>query len=226
MCYCDILGHVVGQGQIKSVDYKVCAINDFPRPENKKQLMRFLGMAGYYRKFCPNFSTISEPLTQLLKKTRRFVWSDDREKSFVKLKAILKSSPVLQAPDFYSQFKLAVDASDVAAGAVLLQEGSDGIDHPICYFSRKFNKNQRNYSTVEKECLALILALQHFEVYVTSSSFPIIVYSDHNPLVFLHKLRSKNQRLLRWSLMLQEFNIIVKHIRGKDNLIADCLSRL
>ena len=220
------LGHVVGQGQIKPFDSKVCAIDDFPRPENKKQLMRFLGMAGYYRKFCPNFSTISEPLTQLLKKTRKFVWSDDCEKSFVKLKAILKSSPVLQAPDFYSQFKLAVDASDVAAGAVLLQEGSDGIDHQICYFSRKFNKNQRNYSTVEKECLALILALQHFEVYVTSSSFPIIVYSDHNPLVFLHKLRSKNQRLLRWSLMLQEFNIIVKHIRGKDNLIADCLSRL
>ena len=220
------LGHVVGQGQIKPVDSKVCAINDFPRPENKKQLMRFLGMAGYYRKFCPNFSTISERLTQLLKKTRKFVWSDDCEKSFVKLKAILKSSPVLQAPDFYSQFKLAVDASNAAAGAVLLQEGNDGIDHPICYFSRKFNKNQRNYSTVEKECLALILALQHFEVYVTSSSFPIIVYSDHNPLVFLHKLRSKNQRLLRWSLMLQEFNIIVKHIRGKDNLIADCLSRL
>ena len=162
--------------------------------------MRFLGMAGYYRKFCPNFYTISEPLTQLLKKTRKFVWSDDCEKSFVKLKAILKSSPVLQAPDFHSMFKLAVDASDAAAGAVLLQEGNDGIDHPIGYFSRKFNKNQRNYSTVEKECLALILALQHFEVYVTSSSFPIIVYSDHNPLVFLHKLRSKNQRLLRWSL--------------------------
>ena len=129
------LGHVVGQGQIKPVDSKVCAINDFPRPENKKQLMRFLGMAGYYRKFCPNFSTINEPLTQLLKKTRKFVWSDDCEESFVKLKAILKSSPVLQAPDFHSQFKLAVDASDAAAVAVLLQEGNDGIDHPICYFS-------------------------------------------------------------------------------------------
>ena len=220
------LGHVVGQGQIKPVDSKVCAINDFPRPENKKQLMRFLGMAGYYRKFCPNFSTICEPLTQLLKKNQKFIWSDDCENSFVKLKAILKSSPVLQAPDFCSQFKLAVDASDTAAGAVLLQEDPDGIDHPVCYFSRKFNKSQRNYSTIEKECLALILALQHFEVYVTSSSLPITVYSDHNPLVFLHKLRSKNQRLLRWSLMLQEFNIIVKHIRGKDNLIADCLSRV
>ena len=173
----------------------------------QKQLMGFLGMAGYYRQFCPIFSTICEPLTQLIKKNHKFVWSDDCEKSFVKLKAILKRSLVLQALDFYSQFKLAVDASDAAVCAVLLQEDSDGIGHPICYFSRKFNKNQRNYSTVEKECLALILALQHFEVCVTSSSFPIIVYSDHNPLVFLHKLRSKNQRLLRWSLMLQEFNV-------------------
>ena len=113
-------------------------------------------MAGYYRKFCPNFPTISEPLTQLLKKNQTFVWSDDCEKSSVKLKAILKSSSVLQAPDFYSQFELAVDASDDAAGAVLFQEGNDGIDHPICYFSKKFDKNQRNYSTVAKECLALI----------------------------------------------------------------------
>ena len=195
-----LLGHFVGQGQIKPVNSKVCAINDFPRLENKKQLMRFLGMAGYYRKFCPNFFTISEPLTQVLKKTHKFVWSDDCEKSFVKLKA----------PDFYSQFKLAVDASDAAVGDVLSQESNDGTDHPICYFSKKFNKNQRNYSTVEKECLAL----QHFEVYVTSSSFSIIVYSDHNPLVFLHQLKSKNQRLLRWSLMLQEFNIIVKTSDG------------
>ena len=114
----------------------------------------------------------------------------------------------------------------MAAGAVLLQESGDGIDHPVCYFSRKFNNSQRNYSTIEKECLALILALQHFEIYVTSSSQPTVVYIDHNPLVFLNKIKGKNQRLLRWSLLLQEFNLEINHIRGKDNLIADCLSRI
>ena len=93
-------------------------------------------------------------------------------------------------------------------------------------FSKKFNTNQRNYSTVEKECLALVLALQHFEVYVSPSSAPVIVFSYHNPLVFLHKLKNKNQRLLRWSLMLQEYNLEIRHIKGKDNLIADCLSRV
>ena len=211
------LGHVVGQGQVKPVDFKVKVISDFPRPETRKQLMRFLGMAGYYRKFCQNFSTVAEPLTQLLSKKAKFLWN---ENWIEELKAILRSAPVLSAPDFDHQFKLAVDASDVAAGAVLLQEDKDGVDHPICYFSKKFNTNQRNYSTVEKECLALVLA------YVSPSCAPVIVFSDHNPLVFLHKLKNKNQRLLRWSLMLQEYNLEIRHIKGKDNLIADCLSRV
>ena len=100
------------------------------------------------------------------------------------------------------------------------------MDHPICYLSRKFSKCQRNYSTVEKECLALILALQHFEVYVSSSQQPVIVFSDHNPLVFLHKLKNKNQRLLRWSLLLQEYDLVIQHIKGKDNVNVDCLSRV
>jgi len=146
--------------------------------------------------------------------------------SFDNLKAILISAPVLSAPNFDIPFKIAVDASDLTAGAVLLQEDDDGIDHPVCYFSRKFNNSQRNYSTIEKECLALILALQHFEIYVTSSSQPTVVYIDHNPLVFLNKIKGKNQRLLRWSLLLQEFNLEIHHIKGKDNLIADCLSRI
>ena len=224
--YVTYLGHVVGQGQIKPVHAKISVISGFPRPETKKHLMRFLGMAGYYHKFCSNFSAVAEPLTELLSKKVKFSWNDKCEKAFEELKAILKNAPVLSAPNFDSQFKLAVDASDFAAGAVLLQEDNDGEDHPICYFSKKFSKCQRNYSTVEKECLALILALQHFEVYVSSSKPPVIVFSDHNPLVFLHKLKNKNQRLLRWSLMLQEHDLDIRHIKGKDDVIADCLSRV
>ena len=220
------LGHVVGQGHVKPVDAKITSISEFPRPTSKKHVMRFLGMAGYYRKFCPNFSSITEPLTRLLSKNVKFDWNNHCDKAFEELKAVLVSAPVLSAPNFDRPFKLAVDASDVAVGAVLLQQGDDDVDHPICYFSRKLNKHQRNYSTIEKECLSLILALQHFEVYVTSSSLPITVFSDHNPLVFLHKMKNKNQRLLRWSLMLQEYDLEIQHIKGKDNLIADCLSRI
>jgi phospholipid-translocating ATPase len=130
---------------------------------------------------------------------------------------LLQSAPVLSAPDFSRPFKLAVDASDIAAGAILLQEDNDGIDHPVAYFSRKFNHHQRNYSTVEKECLAL----QHFDVYVSSAGVPIEVFSDHNLLVFIHRMKDKNQRLLRWSLILSEHNMNIQHIKGQDNLIAD-----
>ena len=220
------LGHFVGQGQVKSLEAKVNAISEFPVPKCKRQLMRFLGMAGYYRKFCKNFSGIAEPLTNLLKKSTKFKWNDKCQDAFDRLKAILKSALVLLAPDFDKCFKLAVDASDVGICAVLLQEDNNGIDHPVCYFSKKFNKHQKNYSTIEKECLALILAIQQFEVYFTSSTSPIVVFSDQNPLSFLHKLKNKNQRLLRWSLLLQEFNLDIRHIKGKDNIIPDALSRV
>ena len=232
LCKCEFgkatvtfLGHVVGQGNVKHVIAKVKAICEFPVPKGKKQLMRFLGMAGYYRKFCPNFSTIAEPLTRLLSKRVKFTWSPECEIAFQKLKAILESSPVLVAPNFSKLFKLVVDASEVASGSALLQEDEVGVDHPVCYFSKKFNKSQLNYSTIEKECLALVLAIKHFEVYLSSSSLPICVFSYHNPLVFINKMKNSNQRLLRWSLMLQEYNIEVRHIQGKDNVIADCLSR-
>ena len=217
--YLTFLGHLVGQCQVKSVEAKVEAIADFPVPSGKRQLMRFLGMAGYYRKFCNNFSVKAEPLTNLLGKRVKFIWSDKCQKSFEKLKAILKSAPVLLAPSFNKEFKLAIDASDVGAGSVLLQEDDNGVDHPVCYYSKKFNKYERNYSTVEKECLSLILALQHFEVYLASSVAPIVIFTDHNPLTFIHKMKNKNQRLLRWSLMLQEHNLDIRHIKGKDNII-------
>lgn len=113
---------VMKLGKAKPVQAKISVILNFPRPTSKKQLMRFLGMAGYYRKFCPNFSTITEPLTTLLKKNVRFVWTENCEIAFEKLKAMLVSAPVLSAPNFERPFKLAVDASDVAVGGVLLQE--------------------------------------------------------------------------------------------------------
>ena len=123
------LGHLVGQGLVKPVEAKVEAISDFPVPSGKRQLMSFLGMAGYYRKFCNNFSIIAEPLTNLLGKRVKFIWTDNCQKSFEKLKAILKSAPVLLKPSFDKEFKLAVDASDVGAGSVLLQEDDNGVDH-------------------------------------------------------------------------------------------------
>ncbi|TKS65155.1 Retrovirus-related Pol polyprotein from transposon 17.6 [Collichthys lucidus] len=183
------LGKVVGRGQVRPVHTKVEAMLSFPVPSSRRELHRFLGMAGYYRSFCKNFSAVAAPLTDLL-------------------------SP-----------KLSVDASDAGAGAVLLQEGIDGVEHPISYFSKKFNKHQRVYSIIEKEALALTLALRHFEVYVGSANSPTVVYTDHNPLVFVNQMQNTNQRLMRWALFLQSWNIVIKHVKGRDNILADTLSR-
>ena len=196
-----------------------------PPPDGEKALMRFLGMAGFYRKFCRNFSPVVAPLTDLLRKGAKFKWSDTCQAAFDKVKAMLSHSPVLAAPDFSKPFCIAVDSCDIGTGSVLTQQDDAGIDHPVCFFSKKFNTHQRNYSTIEKEALGLILALQHFEAYVDSSSVPVVVYTDHNPLTFVHKMRTKNQRLLRWSLALQAYNINIKHIKGTHNVVADALSR-
>lgn len=224
--YVVFLGHLVGHGFIAPVNAKVEVILRFPVPCNKKELMRFLGMASFYRKFCKNFSCVAAPLTELLKKDQKYVWGRDQQHAFDSLKKLLTNEPVLSAPDFSRPFKLATDASDVGVGAVLIQEDDQGIEHPVSYYSRKFNNSQRNYSTIEKEILAVILALQHFNVYVDSPIEPVVVYSDHNPLVFAHKFKNNNQRLARWSLILQEYNLSIQHIRGKDNVIADALSRI
>ena len=219
------LGHIVGQGEVSPVTSKVDAIVNFPTPMDKREVMRFLGMAGYYRKFCCNFSTVAAPLTTLLQKRKEFLWSQKCQYAFEKIKSLLLSAPVLKAPDFDKAFKLQVDASDIGIGAVLLQEGDQGIDHPVCYFSHKFNKHQINYSTTEKETLALLLALQHFDVYLGTTVAPVEVFTDHNPLVFIEKMKNKNQRLLRWSLAFQEYNLRIRHIKGRDNIMADALSR-
>ena len=160
-------------------------------------------------------------LTNLLCKNVKFVWTDDCQESFTRVKLLLQNSPKLISPNYEKPFKLIIDASDIGAGAVVVQEDAQGIDHPVCYYSKKFLKHQKNYSTVEKETLALLLALNQFDVY----SIEIVVYTDHNPLTFINKMKNKNLRLLRWSLALQEYNLNIKHIAGKENVVADTLSR-
>ena len=219
------LGHTVGQGQVRPLDAKIQTIAKFPFPTSRKELARFLGMAGYYRNFCLNFSEIAAPLTNLLSKKVKFVWTDDCQLAFDKVKLLLQKSPVLKSIDYEKPFKLIIDSSDVGTGSVLVQEASDGLDHPVSYFSKKFLKYQKNYSVVEKETLGLVLALEHFDVYLGSTPFTIKVYTNHNPLTFLKTMQNKNQRLVRWSLALQEYNLEIQHIPGSENVVADALSR-
>ncbi|KAJ8338705.1 hypothetical protein SKAU_G00354910 [Synaphobranchus kaupii] len=220
------LGKVVGRGEVRPVNAKIIAISNYPVPTSKKELMRFLGMAGFYRGFCSNFSSVVAPLTNLLKGKALYIWSDSCQAAFDEVKHLLSSAPVLAAPCMERSFSLQVDASAVGAGAVLLQRDESGVDRPVGYFSRKFQiKFQINYSTIEKEALALVWALQHFEVYVGNDAVPLVVYTDHNPLTFLTSLQCPNQRLMRWCLFLQAYWLDVRHIKGRDNVLADALSR-
>lgn len=218
------LGRVVGQGQVRPVAAKVLAIEQYPIPTTKKELMRFLGLVGYYRCFCQNFSSVVAPLTDLLHKNVKFVWSPVCQQAFEHVKRLLCVAPVLAAPHPAQPFQLHVDASHEGAGAVLAQQDDLGICRPVSYFSKKFNKHQLNYSVIEKETLALILALKHFDVYLSGSAV-ITVYTDHNPLTFLASLKNSNQRLIRWSLFLQSYSLDIQYVKGKDNIVADALSR-
>lgn len=149
---------------LQTVFWKACKgiidIVDFPK--TRRELRRFLGMAGYYLSFCRNFSSVVYPLTNLLSPSISYVWTEECQHAFDSVKALLCNKPVLAAPDVSRAFKLEIDVRAIGAGAVLLQEDASGIDYPICYFSRKFNKHQLNYSTIEKKALALLLSLQYF----------------------------------------------------------------
>ena len=219
------LGKVVGQGRVCAVQAKVSAVERYPAPTTKKELQRFLGLVGYYRSFCKNFSTVVAPLTNLLKGNTRFVWSIVCQKAFENVKSVLCSSPVLAAPQMDRPFELQVDASDVGAGAVLSQRDGSDVDRPVSFYSKKFNAFQLNYSVIEKETLALVWALQHFDVYVGSST-PLVVHTDHNPLTFLQSVHCPNRRLMRWMLYLQSYCLEIRHIKGSENVVADALSRV
>ena len=222
----EYLGHIIGQGRTAPRSSKLESISQYPVPQNRKALRRFLGMAGFYRKFCKNFAIISPPLTKLCSSKQEFKSTQEAQESFDQIKGLLMSAPVLKNADFNQPFTIQVDACDIGAGAVLLQKGTDpDILHPICYFSSKFLPHQRSYSTIEKECLALLLALRKFNFFIYDSMHRVEVHCDHNPIKFIDKMQNTNQRLMRWSLELQDYNINISHIRGRDNIIADTLSR-
>ena len=215
----DYLGHHIGLGKVQPRENKVIALLNYPRPVNKKQLQSFLGLAGFYRKYIPHYSHITSVLTDLLKQGAQFKWSEEAEQTFLDIKSRLVSRPILRPPNFDIPFHLAVDSSNLATGAVLFQT-HDGTEYPICYFSHKLDVHQKRYSTIEKEALGLVLAVRAFSVYFGST--PVKVYTDHNPLVFIQKMANYNQKLLRWCLELQQYNLEVVHRPGKDNFLQTC----
>ncbi|XP_078242488.1 uncharacterized protein LOC144587040 [Pogona vitticeps] len=219
------LGHMVGGGVIKPLEAKIEAVRDWPRPNTKKKVKSFLGLVGYYRKFIPRFSKIAAPLTNLTRKKAddRIPWTSDCEEAFQRLKQALINYPVLRAPDFDREFIIYTDASNSGVGAVLCQEDENGDQHPVSYLSRKLQKGERHLATMEKECLAIVYAIQKAKPYIWGRHF--VLCTDHSPLQWLKTMKTHNSKLMRWALNLQDYDFEVKVVRGSVNCVADALSR-
>lgn len=217
------LGYVIGNGGITTDPEKVSAIRNWPIPKNLKQVRGFLGVAGWYRRFVENFSTVVYPITETLSSKKKFTWTPEAQTAFEKIKLLLSSSPVLINPDFSKKFYLHCDASDFGIGAVLVQLDEDGDERPVAFMSKKLNSSQRNYSVTERECLAAVEAIQKFRCYLELQDFEVI--TDHSSLVWLMRQPNLSGRLARWVLKLQPFKFSVSHRKGKDNIVPDALSR-
>jgi len=216
------LGHIISEEGVKPDPHKIKAVINFPAPRNPKNIKQFLGLVGYYRRFIPQFSKIAKPLTDLLKKNRPFKWELSQTNAFNILRESLCSEPILQYPDFTQPFILTTDASGYAIGGVLSQ-GKIGKDLPISYVSRILNKAEQNYSTIEKECLAIVYCTNHFRPYLYGRKFTIV--TDHKPLVWLHSIKDPSSRLWKWRTKLAEYDYDIQYKKGSLNNNADALSR-
>ena len=226
MAECTYLGHVVGGGQVKPEINKLEAVEKFPVPKTKKEVWSFLGLAGYYRRFIKDFASIAVPLTNLTKKKNPdiVVWREECDRAFNTLKDMLTSAPVLSSPNFEKMFILQTDASNYGVGAVLSQADAEGLDHPIAFFSKKLLDREQKYSTIEKECLAIKLAVNAFQVYLLGR--PFVIQIDHRTLQWLSNVKDENSHLARWSLALQPYQFKIEHRQGRQNANADFLSRV
>lgn len=222
------LGYILGNGHIESQEEKVRAISQAPFHATEKEVRAFLGLLGYYRRFIPQYSKLSSPLTDLLKKNVKpkdlLHPPHEALQAFQNLKRAITSGPILQSPDFSKPFLLQTDASENGLGAVLSQVSSEGIEHPILFISQKLFPREQGYSIIEKECLAIKWAVDKLRYYLEGSHF--LLNTDHAPLLWMSRKKGNNQRVLRWFLALQPFSFEVRHRRGSENGNADFLSRL
>nr|GEW03589.1 reverse transcriptase domain-containing protein [Tanacetum cinerariifolium] len=218
-----ILGHKISKNEIEVDKAKVDVIAKLPHPTTVKGIRSFLGHAGFYRRFIKYFSKIARPMTHLLEKDTLFFFTKECVEAFQTLKRKLTEAPILISTDWDLPFELMCDASDFAIGAVLRQHQEKHF-RPIHYASKIMTEAESNYTSMEKEMLAVVYAFEKFWFYLIMNKS--IVYTDHSALKYLFAKKYSKARLLRWVLLLQYFTFKVIDTKGAENLAADHLSRL
>nr|ABF96926.1 retrotransposon protein, putative, Ty3-gypsy subclass [Oryza sativa Japonica Group] len=212
------LGHVISAKGVAVDPETVTAVTDWKQPKTVTQVRSFLGLARYYRRFIENFSKIARPMTQLLKKEEKFVWSPQCEKAFQTLKEKLVSSPVLILPDTRKDFMVYCDASRQGLGCVLMQEG-----HVVAYASRQLRPHEGNYPTHDLELAAVVHALKIWRHYLIGNRCEI--YTDHKSLKYIFTQSDLNLRQRRWLELIKDYDVGIHYHPGKANVVADALSR-
>ncbi|CAM8921953.1 unnamed protein product [Rhodiola kirilowii] len=218
-----VLGHLISSRGVEVDKAKVQVIEQLPHPKDQKGVRSFLGHAGFYRRFIKDFSKIAKPLTHLLCNDVKFDFDEGCLEAFEKLKKALVSAPIVQPPKWDLPFELMCDASDFAIGAVLGQRVDKRL-HVVYYVSKVLDNAQSKYTTTEKELLAVVYVFEKFRPYLVGSK--TIVYTDHAAIKYLMAKKDAKPRLIRWVLLLQEFNIEIKDKKGVENVVADHLSRI
>ena len=218
-----VLGHKIFSTGLEVDQSKVSIIKTLSPLTTVKGIRNFLGHAGFYRRFIKDFSKIARPLCRLLEKDTRFNFDDSCKAAFEEIKIKLVQAPIMAAPEWDQGFEIMCDASDFAMGAVLGQR-KEKIFRTIYHASITFNEAQENYSTTEKEMLAVVFACEKFKQYILGSH--VIIHTDHAAIKYLMSKKEAKPRLIRWVLLLQEFDLEIKDKKGCDNVIADHLSRV
>jgi hypothetical protein len=212
------LGFVICHNGIEVDTSKIEAIRNWPTPTTVGQVRSFHGLAGFYRRFVKDFSTIACPLNEHTKKNVPFVWGKAQQLAFDELKKHLMEAPLLVLPDFQQTFEIECDASGIGIGGVLMQNGC-----PVAYHSEKLNGARLNYSIYDKELFALVHVLKVWQQYLWPKEF--VIHSDHESLKFLKSQVNLNKRHAKWVEFIESFPYVIKYKKGKENVVADALMR-
>jgi hypothetical protein len=218
-----VIGHIISGRGIEVDKAKVETVGQLPPPTDVKSLRSFLGHAGFYRRFIKDFSKITKPLTHLIRKDMAFDFDEKFLAAFRTLKIALVSAPIIQPPDWSQPFEIMSDASDYAVGAVLGQRKEARV-HAVYYASKTLNEAQLNYTTTEKELLAVVFTFENFRSYIVNSK--VIVYTNHAAIKYLLAKKDAKPRLIHWILLIQEFDVEIRDKKGVENVVDDHLSRM